>query len=199
MGTQEEKPQRQKRRRVIVIRRYQVGAIWPVLLSVALFTLTAATLVLAPLYRDLSYEPDPVIAAVQRAQLNDLVLKTLPYLVLAAVVGMGVALLRTGRSAGPLYRLRQALLRLADGDRTPLQFRRGDHFHELAAVFNQLVEKSKENADRSASLLSNLRYNVQTLKRRLEQSETPRQEVIAALDTILRSTETSDQAKGRGV
>lgn len=63
----------------------------------------------------------------------------------------------SNRFAGPIYRLRQALSRLAAGEPSqPLTFRAGDFWSEVADDFNRLAEQQAQLRRRNAELESEL-------------------------------------------
>jgi nitrogen fixation/metabolism regulation signal transduction histidine kinase len=52
------------------------------------------------------------------------------------------ALRFSNKFAGPMHRLRREVKRLADGDSyTPIDFRKGDFWYDLAQEFNRLADK----------------------------------------------------------
>lgn len=53
----------------------------------------------------------------------------------------------TNRFAGPVYRLRREMQRLANGEAVrPIYFRDGDYWQELATSFNQIAERLQQIA-----------------------------------------------------
>ncbi|MBI1901776.1 MAG: hypothetical protein HYS13_11785 [Planctomycetia bacterium] len=58
----------------------------------------------------------------------------------------------SNRFAGPVFRLRRELKRLADGEAVrPVHFRKGDFWHELAEDFNRVASQLEELRRSSAS------------------------------------------------
>ncbi len=57
-----------------------------------------------------------------------------------------VDVIRTShRFAGPVYRLKSEMKKMADGEEVaPIRFRKGDHWHDLAEEFNRLVEYHRQ-------------------------------------------------------
>lgn len=60
------------------------------------------------------------------------------------------AIVVTHRIAGPIYHIEQDLKRVLQGEHIePIHIRRGDEFHELVNLLNQLIDRaSKQNATR---------------------------------------------------
>lgn len=74
----------------------------------------------------------------------------------------------SNRFAGPILRLRRGMNALAEGqDAGPIRFRRDDHWHDLAAVFNRIREEfhlQSEEAERLRRENASLQQTVAELR-----------------------------------
>ena len=72
------------------------------------------------------------------------------FIVTAVLVGLVVivlGLLLSHKVAGPIYNLKRYLESVKEnGWKEPLQFRKGDHFQEIAQTMNELYRQQKENS-----------------------------------------------------
>jgi signal transduction histidine kinase len=83
------------------------------------------------------------------AQLLETSLKPIAIVALAVLVMLCVTLLYmiliSHRTAGPLYSLKKAMERIGEGDfSVRLKFRKNDEVHDVAVVFNKMVENLKK-------------------------------------------------------
>lgn len=115
----------------------------------------------------------PGIEEVANKSKEDLLLLLVPIQVLFAILVFIVSIFMTHKIAGPMYKLKNHLadIRLGDGI-TPLSFRRGDHFHDVAdevTLFLEAVgtnqEADFEYLDEVSSYVSNLTHVIPEDKR----------------------------------
>jgi len=75
-------------------------------------------------------------------QLNGIITFSILYLVLIAVF----SILKSHKMAGPVYNIKRSLRAIIDGEKhDPIRLRKGDEFHELANLINELVKKKIKN------------------------------------------------------
>lgn len=87
----------------------------------------------------------------------DLVLRVAAILFFTLLVLCLFGVLFLFRVAGPVYRIRQTLLRINDGEiPPPIQLREGDFFMETAAELNRLLERIKFEREKSKTLKAKL-------------------------------------------
>ncbi len=131
---------RPSRKKLLVDKPVQIGLVSR--LTFHWFILLAATVVILPLFRavlrgdyavPLSDRFDE--AAGDATIMFLLFLMLLPYFVYDTFK-------ETNRFAGPMYRLRQAIHAIAEGEpHTPISFRDDDYWREVAEDFNSMVEQ----------------------------------------------------------
>lgn len=80
---------------------------------------------------------------------KDLLLLLLPIQILFGILAFIIAIFMTHKIAGPMYKLKNHLSDIREGEEiTPLEFRRGDHFHDVAeevTLFLDAVSTNQEN------------------------------------------------------
>lgn len=177
------------RRRMIVSPGFQFRTLLPIGVYTLIFAVLVGGLVFFPLQRELNDEPDPRIQVLLQEQLFGLHLRLWPMLLFAAFLASIYALLRSNRVAGPLYRLRQVLQRMAEGDYRGMRFRRGDEFREFEAIVNQLGKRVQVLSTRNRDTLLSVESRVKQLALRLNNEELPKAEVQTALGMILAQLE----------
>lgn len=173
------------RGRIIVNPGFQFRALLPVGVYTLIFAVLAGGLVFFPLHRELNAEPDPGIQVLLREQLLGIHVRLWPMLGLAALLTCLYALLRSHRVAGPLFRLSQVLMHMADAEYTTVRFRKGDEFREFAHIANQLSKKMQVFSTRHRDVLLSVEGHVKHLALRLNNEDLPKAEVQNALDAIL--------------
>ena len=74
---------------------------------------------------------------------------------LMIIGGYGIAFLH--RVAGPMFRIRQTLLRLNRGESVPdIKLREGDFFHEMAHDLNVLIKHSRLTQEKLSEMKNGL-------------------------------------------
>ena len=67
-----------------------------------------------------------------------------PVLVITIPIFVLLSILTTHRMAGPIHRLKHILGQVLQGDLSPVvKFRSGDEFHDLADLFNKVLEQQR--------------------------------------------------------
>ncbi len=115
----------------------------------------------------------PALGDVAGKSKEDLLLLLVPIQVLFAILVFIVSIFMTHKIAGPMYKLKNHLADIRSGDAiTPLSFRRGDHFHDVAdevTLFLEAVslnqEADFEYLDEVSSYVSNLTHVIPEDKR----------------------------------
>jgi hypothetical protein len=180
---------RKARRRIIVNRGYQFRAMFPVLVYAGLLVLLILGLVLLPMHRQIAADPDPVIQALLGAQLLRIELWLAPLLVLSGCLAGIVALVHSRRVAGPIYRLREGLVKLAVGAPEPVVFRKRDEFRELEAPFAGVVSRMEDLTRSKLKMLRFLRHNLEGISQRVETQHISSVELRESLDVLMRDVD----------
>jgi methyl-accepting chemotaxis protein len=124
-------------------------------------------------YINLLVTKNPGIQDVATKSKEDLLLLLIPIQILFAILAFIVSIFMTHKIAGPMYKLKNHLadIRLGDGI-TPLTFRRGDHFHDVAeevSLFLEAISLNQESdfeyLDEVSSYVSNLTHIIPEDKR----------------------------------
>lgn len=156
------KPRRWVRRRVIVLAGLQLRTLTPILLLALLQVLLIALVVLYPLHRSATLDPNVVVRTVLGDQLVNFQLRLWPALGLAAILAGIYTLTRSNRVAGPLYKLKAALMRMVEGQFQEIRFRRRDELRDFEEVVNKLGRKmdtlSSQNQRKGAALEKRIRW-----------------------------------------
>ena len=158
------------RRRLIVDAPFQLRALLPLILFVAIY-LALMGLTFYRLHTAAAAEPDPGVRAILAAQLNNLHLHFWPVLGVAGLLAIYYNLYWSLRVAGPLYRLHRTLTELAEGEVKPLRFRRRDEFKIFEEDVAQLSQKMKLIATRNRDILFAVHGHLKKLAERLAADE----------------------------
>ncbi len=95
-------------------------------------------------YRRLGADPTgPAIQALQGTKTDFLILLAILQVTFIAIIFF-LTLFMSHRIAGPIYKLRKLMNEARNGRLEPVSFRKSDHFQELAADYNRLVESIRD-------------------------------------------------------
>lgn len=116
----------------------------------------------------------PELQAQASKSKEDLLLFLLPIQVLFAILAFLVSIFMTHKIAGPMYKLKNHLadIRLGDGI-TPLTFRRGDHFHDVADEVSDFLETVAQNQESDFSYLDEVATYVSNLTHVIPEDKRP--------------------------
>lgn len=177
-------PRKRVRRRLIIDLGFQLRALLPLFIFVALSAALLGVLFFF-LYRHANADTDFVFRAVRRAQLGEVQWGLWPLLGVAGLLAASVSIPWSLRVAGPLYRLHHALNQLVEGEYKPLRFRRGDEFHIFEEDLTLLNQKMKLIASRNRDILYSVHANVRKLSDRLAAEEIiPRADLVEAIHSM---------------
>jgi hypothetical protein len=174
------------RRRIIVDPSFQFRMLLPILVFVLIQTVLLATAVFYPLHQSAAADPDPAVRALLGEQLLSLHGRFWIVLGLAGVLASLYTLLRSHRVAGPLYRLRRGLLKMAEGEYETLRFRSGDELRDFEGVAERLTQKMRALSGGSARRQAQLETRLNFLKQRIEIQGLPPEEITRELENIVR-------------
>lgn len=173
------------RRRIIVDPEFQYRMLVPIAVFAAIQTLVLGLLLFYPLYRNTVQAPDQFVQAILYDQLVYLQVCFWTTFALAATLSSLYTLTRSNRVAGPLYKLREGLLRISDGEFRNLRFRNDDELRDFEPIANRLADKMAALASDNARRMTQLGTRIEFLKRRLEMQQLSRAEVECELTSIL--------------
>jgi hypothetical protein len=179
------KVRRRVRRRIIINPAFQFRMLLPVVVFAVVQALLLGLFVFFPLHRSASLDPDPVVQAMFSEQLLNLHVRLWPMFTFAGVLACIYTLVRSNRVAGPLYKLRQSLLRMSEGEYHNMRFREGDEFRDLEGVANRLGQKMEALSSGNLRRMSKIEGRVKWLKARLAVQDLPRDEIDRELDSLL--------------
>ncbi len=143
-GTEKGRIMKPKRRKLLVDRPVQFGLV--AMLVFHWIALLAAVAVLLPLFRAVvlidvttPFAERAAQAGIDAVMLCAVLLLLLPYFIYDTFR-------TTNRFAGPIYRLHRTIRETAQGEPfRPIKFRKGDHWHDVAEDFNEMVERLQES------------------------------------------------------
>ena len=176
------------RKQIIVNARYQYRTLIPVAVTAVAASIFLYALVIFPLGRAVSVEPDIVFRAILTEQLTQLQVRLWPVVILAAAIGGAYALLASHRVAGPLFNLNRILGKLALGKTVNrVKFRAGDEFREFEGVTTKLAEKVKDLQTHEANthmLVLQLEQNLKELRDRCADENVTKESFLSELDWL---------------
>lgn len=182
---QTSKPRRWARRQLIVNPGFQYRMLLPVAVFAVIQTVLMAMIMFYPLYKNASQEQNQLVQAALFNQVTDIHVCFWTAFALAAVLAAFYTLIRSHRVAGPLYKLRQALLRMSSGEFDNIRFRNGDELRDFEPVANLLAQRMAAVATGNTHRLSYLGNRLMFLKNRLEMQPISRADVERELESIL--------------
>jgi hypothetical protein len=181
-----QKVRRWVRRRIIVDPAFQFGMLLPVMVFVIVQAVLLGAAVFYPLHQSAEADPDPALRALLGEQLLSLHVRFWIVLALAAVLVSLYTLLRSHRVAGPLYRLRRGLMKMAEGQYETLKFRSGDELRDFEGVAQRLTQKMMALSGGTAHRQAQLEGRLNFLKQRIEVQGLPPEEICRELENIVR-------------
>jgi methyl-accepting chemotaxis protein len=177
-----------RRKRFVIMPRYQVGVALQAFLFVLLYSFFLGFLIFYPLHVELKAAAAPD----QQLWVSELILefhtRLWPAVLVVALLAGVQAISATHRIAGPLYRIDKILRGMAAGDYSQrVTLRRGDRFQELATVVNHLGE---ELTQRRAASLALIRQVQEALEK--AQAESTNKEVQQRLKEALQNLQEAE-------
>lgn len=173
------------RRRLIVDPKLQYRMLLPVLVFTFVQVVLLLLVMFYPLYKTAAEEPNQLVQAALFNQVLDVHMCLWTALAFASLLAGGYTLIRSNRVAGPLYKLRQGLLRLSAGEYPQIKFRDKDELRDFEPVANLLSQRMAYLASGNALHLDQIGQRLQFLKNRLAMQPVSRADVERELAAIL--------------
>ena len=173
------------RRRLIVDPKLQYRMLLPILVFTFIQIVLLLLMMFYPLYKTAAEEPNQMVQAALFNQVLDVHMCLWTALAFASLLAGGYTLIRSNRVAGPLFKLRQGLLRLSAGEYPNIRFRDKDELRDFEPVANLLTQRMAYLASGNALHLDQLGQRIQFLKNRLEMQPISRADVERELTAIL--------------
>jgi hypothetical protein len=172
-------------RRIIVDARFQFRMLRPFGVFLVIFLVLTGAFAFFPLYYRAANDPSPVARALLEQQLLSFHLRFWPMFIISILLACIYTLLRSNRVAGPLFKLKRALMQMTVGKYEKVRFRRKDEFREFEDVANRLalaVDSLSASAKRRTETLEK---RLKFLKSRLEVRDLPKSEIMSELDDLI--------------
>lgn len=141
-----ENMERQKRRRFLINKDYQYSTILSILVVVILIIITSILATHYFLLASIVKAIDARGTMLSGGEIIDLSLRpfvvVIPILIIVLAGAFALIIFISHRTAGPLYSLKRAMQRVAEGDLSVrLTFRKNDEIHDVADAFNRMMDK----------------------------------------------------------
>lgn len=105
---------------------------------------------------------------------KELLLLLVPIQILFAILVFIVAIFMTHKIAGPMYKLKNHLADIRDGEGiAPLEFRKGDHFHDVAEEVTLFLETVSLNQESDFEYLDEVSAYVNNLTTVIPEDKRP--------------------------
>jgi len=173
------------RRRIVVDPGLQYRMLLPIGVFAIVQGILLAMTMFYPLYKAAAEQPNQLVQAALFNQVTDIHVCFWTTCFLAALLTCGYTLIRSNRIAGPLYKLRNGLLRMSAGEFDTLKFRTDDELRDFEPVANQLAQRMASIATGNSHRLTYLGNRIMFLKNRLEMQPVSRADVQRELESIL--------------
>lgn len=179
-----------RRQRTAMTVGFQLRALFPVFLVVALFATLTVVVVLLPLHRQVNADPSPVIKELLAAELFKVELWLAPLLLVSAGVAAVAALLHARRMAAPVQEVRDALAKLAIGEAEPIKLGKRDEFRELEAPLNAVVSRAEYSQKNTMEMLRLLKRNLDGIAQRSANRQLTDADLRESIAVLLRDIDT---------
>jgi signal transduction histidine kinase len=135
----------------------------------------------------------PEVAGTINPAKRDLLIFIIPIQLLFSAFVFIFAIFMTHKIAGPLYKLKNHLVEIKDGGEiTPLKFRQGDHFHDVAEEVSSFLEVIAENQQEDFRYLDEVTAYVNNLSGVIPEDKRPVLNEISRRLTEIHSRYKSD-------
>lgn len=170
MGTTERPPF--YKRRYIVNKKLQFRIALIMILEIALISIVMSTIIvcLNDYYQDIfHYIAGPTELQTPLQEINKPVwMFMFGSITFSSVVFALVGIFLSHKIAGPLYRLKRHMIGIGKGSLpTELRFRKGDHLHDIADAFNEMVEGLRRRDAGTTKTLSQMDQQLTALSKEL--------------------------------
>jgi hypothetical protein len=172
-------------RRIIVDAAFQFRMLKPLGVFVLVFVVLAGAFAFFPLYYRAANDPDPVARALLLEQLLTLHIRFWPMFIISILLAGIYSLARTNRVAGPMFKLKRALMQMMVGEYEKIRFRRHDEFREFEDVSNRLAQTIDALNASSQRKTAALEKRLKFLKSRLEVRDLPKTEIMEELEDLI--------------
>jgi hypothetical protein len=172
-------------RRIIVDAPFQLRMLKPMVVFVLAFLVLTGGVVFFPLYHRAANDPSPVVRALLQEQLLSFHMRFWPMFVIATLLACIYILARSNRVAGPMHKLKRAMMQMMVGEYEKIRFRRNDEFREFEDVANRLALTIDSITASAQRKLGAIEKQLKFLKSRLEVRELPKNEVMDELDGLI--------------
>jgi hypothetical protein len=172
-------------RRVIVDAPFQLRMLRPIGVFAVVFLVLTGAFVFYPLYYHAANDPRPAVRVLLEEQLLSFHIRFWPMFIIATLLACIYTLSRSNRVAGPLFKLKRALMQMIVGDYEKIRFRRNDEFREFEEVANRLalaIDSISSSAQRKTEAVEK---RLKFLKSRLEVRDLPKSEVMDELNDLI--------------
>ena len=173
------------RRQVIIDPSFQYRMLVPLAVFAAIQTLFLGVLVFYPLHQSTARAQSPLEQAILYDQLLNLHVCFWASLAITAALTAFYTLYRSNKVAGPIYKLRQGLVRISEGDFQVIRFRSGDELRDFEPVANRLSQRMEGLSVGNTRRMTQLEGRLKWLKTRVDMQQLPSAEVSRELDLIL--------------
>ena len=173
------------RRQIIVDPAFQYKMLIPLAVFAAVQTAFLGVLLFYPLQKSTEKAQTQLEQAILYDQLLNLHVSFWATLAITATVTAMYTLYRSNKVAGPLYKLRQGLGRISEGDFQTIRFRSNDELRDFEPVANRLSQRMEALSTGNSRRMTKLEGRLKWLKARVDMQQLPAAEVSRELDLIL--------------
>lgn len=186
------------RRQIIIDPAFQYRMLIPMTVFAAIQTLFLGVLLFYPLHQNTARAPSQLEQAILYDQLLNLHVCFWATLAITAALTAIYTLYRSNRVAGPLYKLRQGLGRMSEGDFQIIRFRNNDELRDFEPVANRLSQRMEALSIGNNRRMTKLEGRLKWLKARVDMQQLPSAEVSRELDLILTELSRIEFLRERG-
>ncbi len=173
------------RRQIIIDPSFQYRMLIPLAVFAAIQTLFLGVLLFYPLQKNIERAPSQLEQAILYDQLLNLHVSFWATLAITAALTALYTLHRSNKVAGPLYKLRQGLGRISEGDFQTIRFRSNDELRDFEPVANRLSQRMEALSTGNSRRMTKFEGRLKWLKARVDMQQLPAAEVSRELDLIL--------------
>lgn len=157
----------------------------PLAVFAAVQTLFLGVLLFYPLQKNTERAASQLEQAILYDQLLNLHVSFWATLAITAALTAFYTLHRSNKVAGPLYKLRQGLGRISEGDFQTIRFRSNDELRDFEPVANRLSQRMEALSTGNSRRMTKFEGRLKWLKARVDMQQLPAAEVSRELDLIL--------------
>ena len=179
------KARRWVRRRIVIDSSFQFRMLMPIVVFLGIFLVLTGAFVFVPLYMHATNDPNPTVRALLTEQLLNFHVRLWPMVGIATLVSCIYTLMRSNKVAGPLFKLKRALMQMMVGEYEKIRFRKGDELQEFEDVANRLAVTIDSITTSAQRKTATVEKRLKFLKSRLEVRDLPKNEVLEELDELI--------------